>query len=221
MFNFVWCQHQKYFQQSLAGLLQPLLVPELIWEEVLIDFIDGLPMSKGYNSILVVVDRLSKYAHFIFLRHPYSAITVAGAFIQEVVRLHGFPASIVSDRDWIFLSMFWAEMFRLQGIVPKRSTAYHSQTDGQTKIVNKSLETYLRCFIQGKPKSRAQRLAWAEFSYNTSPHLSTKFSPFKVVYGRDPPHVLRLGKGQSTVDSLDEMLQERDAVLDEIQLNLF
>lgn len=95
----------------------------------------------------------------------------------------------------------------------KHSTAYHPQTDGQTEIVNKGLETYLRCFIGGKPKSWAQWLPWAEFSYNTAPHSYTKFSPFKVVYGRDPPHLLHFSRGQTPVHSLDEMLQERDVML--------
>ncbi|WOH12351.1 hypothetical protein DCAR_0831853 [Daucus carota subsp. sativus] len=188
------CQQQKALQQSPAGLLQPLPLPDLVWEEVSLDFIDGLPSPKGYNSILVVVDRLSNYAHFLGLRHPYSAVTVAGVFVKEIVRLHGFPSAIVSDRDRIFLSNFWSELFRLQGTVLKKSTAYHPQTDGQTENVNKGLETYLRCFIQGKPKNWAEWLPWAEFSYNTAPHLSTKFRPFQVVYGREPPSLYRLGR---------------------------
>ncbi|WOH08030.1 hypothetical protein DCAR_0727466 [Daucus carota subsp. sativus] len=107
-----------------------------------------------------------------------------------------------------------------EGTDLKRSTSYHPQTDGQTEIVNKGLETYLRCFVGDKPRTWAQWLSWAEYSYNTSPHCSTKLSPFKVLYGRDPPHLMRVGRGQTFVDSLDELLQERDAMLAELHYNL-
>lgn len=181
------------------------------------DFIEELPISKGFDSILVVVDKMSKYAHFIGLRRPYTVASVADSFIREVVRLHGFPESIVSDCDKIFMSLFWKKLFRLQGTELKRSTSYHPQTDGQLEIVNKSLETYLRYFFAGKHKTWVQWLPWAEFPYNTSPHLSTKMSHFRVLYGRQPPHLLKFGQGQTPVGSLEKWLQERDAVLDELR----
>nr|KAJ0228165.1 hypothetical protein LSAT_V11C100046520 [Lactuca sativa] len=216
----VVCQTQKALTTHPAGLLQPLPLPSQVWDEISMDFIEGLPNSHGYNAILVVVDRLTKYSHFIAVKHPFSATTIAAIFIKEVVRLHGFPSSIVSDRDKVFMSLFWRELFRLQGTQLLRSTAYHPQTDGQTEIVNKSVEMYLRCFIHGKPRSWSQWLPWAEFWHNTAYHTASKITPFKALYGRDPPRVIRVQQGQTGVLAVEEQLLERDATLDDLKGHL-
>lgn len=164
------CQQQKQSTTHPSGLLQPLSLPNQPWDEVTMDFIEGLPKSQGVDTILVVVDQLSKFAHFLALKHPFTTQKVTNLFIKEVVWLQGFPRSIVSDRDRIFMSLFWWEIFKLHWTKLKRSTAYHPQTDGWSEVVNKSVETYLRCFIQGKPKDWARWPPSAEFWYNTS-HL--------------------------------------------------
>lgn len=116
------------------------------------DFIGGLPKVQGVDVVMVVVDRLSKYAHFFPISHPYTTKSVAEVFLQDVVRLHGFPSSIVSDRDKVFLSHFWMELFKLAGTKFKYNSAYHPQSDGQTEVVNRFLQTYLRCVTGLKPK---------------------------------------------------------------------
>ena len=104
------------------------------------DFIEGLPQSSGKNTILVVVDRLSKLAHFFALTHPYTAKMVAEKFVDGVVKLHGMPRSIISDRDPILISHFWREFFKMSGTQLKMSSAYHPQMDGQSEVVNICVE---------------------------------------------------------------------------------
>ena len=146
------CQKAKHLNTHPAGKLQSLPIPAGAWQDMLMDFIEGLPKSEGYEVIMVVVDRLTKYAHFLPLKHPYTTAGVARIFLDTVVKLHGFPQSIVSDRDRIFLSTFWKALFKLYGVKLSFSTAYHPQSDGQTERINQCLEMYLRCAVQDSPK---------------------------------------------------------------------
>ncbi|XP_072953304.1 uncharacterized protein [Typha angustifolia] len=215
------CQRAKSEALKPSGLLQPLPIPERIWEDISMDFIEGLPEVRGQSVVFVVVDRLSKYAHFITLSHPFSAKRVAEIFVREVARLHGMPRTIVSDRDRIFISEFWSEFFRLQGTQINLSSAYHPETDGQTEVVNRGLEQYLRCFVADRPKDWVKFLPWVEWSYNTAHHSSIGMTPFEAVYGRTPP-VLRAYDRLAATDrtELDLELADRDETLRRLKTHL-
>ena len=121
----------------------PLMsISQHIWRDIAMDFIIGLPLSHGYSVILVVVDRLSKFPYFIPLAVDFIAKMVADLLIQHVIKINGVPYSIVSDRDKLFISRFWQYLFTRQGTQLAMSSAYHSQTDGQSEVLNKCLEMY-------------------------------------------------------------------------------
>ena len=139
------CQQVKAKHQQLAGLLQPLEIPEWKWDQVTIDFVTGLPRtSNNHDSVWVVVDRLTKSAHFIPVRVTYSMDQLAELYVKEIVRLHGVPQSIVSDRDSRFTSKFGKSLQRALGTSLKFSTAFHPQTDGQSERTIQILEDMLR-----------------------------------------------------------------------------
>jgi len=146
------CQFNKHETVPSLGLLQPLPIPSRIWFDMSMDYIEGLPLSHGFSMILVVIDRLTKYRHFLSMAHLYMVATVAQVFLDNVLKLHGLPSTIVSDRDWVFISSFWRELLRLQGTTLAFNSAYHPQLDGQTEAFNKCLETYLLCYAWAKPK---------------------------------------------------------------------
>jgi hypothetical protein len=177
------------------------------------DFIDGLPTSGSANCIMVVVDKFSKFAHFVPLHHPYSAPKVAQAFLDHIYRLHGMPTHIISDRDQVFTSLFWKELFRLAQVKLCLSSAYHPQSDGQTERVNQCLETYLRCFIHSCPRQWLKWLSLAEFWYNTSDHSAIGRSPFEVLFGRSPRHFGLTDASVSPVSDVETMMAERSTML--------
>ena len=136
----------------------------------------------GKDTILVVVDRLSKSAHFLALTHSFTAKIVAERFVEGVIKLHGLPKSIISDRDPIFISKFWQEFFQMLGTKLQLSSAYHPQTDGQTEVVNRCVKQCLRSMVHQWPRKWSNYLPWAELSYNTTYHASTGMTPFQALY---------------------------------------
>jgi hypothetical protein len=126
-------------------------------------FVEGLPRSGPSNCILVVVDKFSKFAHFVPLMHPFTALSVAQAYLDNVYRLHGMPESLVSNRDWVFTSKLWKELFALAGVTLRMNYSYHPHTDGQTERVNQCMETFLCCFVHACPSKWSRWLPLAEF----------------------------------------------------------
>ena len=175
------CQQAKHEHTHPARLLQQLPIPQGAWQDLSMDFVEGLLTSENSNAILVVVDWFSKYSHFIPLKHPFTTPSVARLVPDHVVKLHGMPRSIVSDRDKVFSSSFWKTLFSLSDTKLLMSIAYHLQIEGQTEQVNQCLEMYLRCAVHDTPKKWRSWLPLAELWYNCSYHTSLGCTPFKAL----------------------------------------
>ncbi|CAO2206554.1 unnamed protein product [Urochloa humidicola] len=214
------CSQAKPEHCKLPGLLQPLPIPPQAWHTVSLDFIDGLPKSKNFDTILVIIDKFTKYGHFVPMTHPYTALTVAQTYMNNIYKLHGMPKVIISDRDRVFTSTLWQELFKLTDTVLNMSSAYHPQTDGQTERLNQCLETYLRCLVHDCPSKWSQWLSLAEYWYNTSFHSSLGKTPFEVLYGYPPSHFGIVPGDACSVPDLQQWLQERSAMTELIRQNL-
>ena len=157
------------------------------------DFVLGLPpISRWSDSIMVVVDRFSKMAHFIPCRKTDDASYVVGLFFKEIYKLHRVPTSIVSDRDAKFLTHFWRTLWRKIETSLDNNTSFHPETDGQTEVINRSLGSLLRCLVWENPRGWESVLLISKFAYNTSTNKSIHNSPFEVIYGTNPSSVLDL-----------------------------
>jgi transposase InsO family protein len=180
------CQRNKASRHKPYGLLEPLPIADSPWSSISMDFIVKLPPTQGFDSIMVVVCRRTKQAHFIPCKETLDAKGTAELFIQHIFRLHGLPHFIISDRGPQFRSQFWTALTSALGIKPQLSSAYHPQTDGQTERTNQSLEHYLRCFVNYQQDDWPSLLPFAEFAHNNSSHSSTLLSPFFANYGYNP-----------------------------------
>lgn len=215
------CQQIKTEHQHPAGLLQPLPIPEWKWEIISMDFITGLPKTKRNNdSIMVVVDKLRKATHFIPVQSTYRVVQIAHIFMQNVFRLHGLPKTIISDRDVKFTSAFWRALFAELGTPLNFSTAYHPQTDGQTKRVNKMVEDMLRACVMQKPTQWEDYFHLVEFAYNNGYHTSIQMSPFEVLYGRKCRTPSNWSGPEDKLKFGPEMLQEMEDMVKKVRANL-
>ena len=173
------------------------------------DFIIGLPKYEGKSVIMVLVDRLTKYAHFCALSHPFKASTVATTFMDTIQKLHGNPRVIVSETDPIFTGNFWMELFSCLGTQLAHSSSYHPRSDGQTEIVNKCLEGYLRCFLSDKQTQWLKWLPLVKWWYNTSFHIAAKMTPFMALYGYHPPSITYYLTENYRVQSMEDRIKHQ------------
>lgn len=223
----VQCHVNKYGARQV-GPLQPLPVPRKRWADVSMDFITKLPPAadSGYDAIMVVVDRLSKMAHFIPCRSNLTAHDAADLYLQHVFRLHGMPRSIVSDRDKLFTSNLWQRLFQRLGTRLNMSSGYHPQTDGQTERMNRTLEEMLRayCGMHDRQSHWERYLPLVEYAYNSTPQTATKRSPFYLCYGEEPLSPVDLvsetATGPTGDSAADEYLQDMFSALVDAQCAL-
>ena len=180
------CQRNKPSQQAKMGLLQPLPVPIRAWSQVSLDLITQLPRSKlGHDAIVVFVDKLTKMVHYVPTTTTVTAPQLSTLFIREVVRLHGVPDSILSDRDPRFTAHFWRSFWKQLGSTLTMSTAYHPQTDGQTERANRTLEEMLRAYVNWRQSDWDVHLSTLEMAYNSSKQVSTGYSPHQLNFGQE------------------------------------
>jgi len=180
------CQRNKPSQQAKLGLHQPLPIPDQPWQVVSLDLITQLPRSKaGHDAIVVFVDKLTKMVHYVATNTTVTAPQLATLFLHEVVRLHGLPQAILSDRDPRFTAHFWRSLWQQLGTKLTMSTAYHPQTDGQTERANRTLEEMIRAYVNFKQDDWDTHLSTLELAYNNTKQSSTGFSPFYLNYGKE------------------------------------
>lgn len=219
------CARCKTPRASPMGLLQPLSVPSRPWGSISMDFIVDLPTSKGKNTILVVVDRLTKAAHFIPCTGLPSAKDTADLVVQNVFRFHGVPDEVISDRGVQFTSKFWRSFCTSLEIDINLSTAFHPQSNGQTERTNQTLEQYLRCYICHLQDDWVDLLPVAEFSYNNSQNASTKQTPFFANLGYHPnilpkfPAVSPIPAVAERISALQQNLELLKGTLERAQEN--
>ncbi|KAM0052890.1 putative nucleotidyltransferase, Ribonuclease H [Helianthus debilis subsp. tardiflorus] len=216
------CARVKVEYQKPSGLLQQPEIPQWKWEQISMDFVTGLPKSqRGNDTIWVIVDRLTKSAHFLAIKETDKFSTLADVYLKEVVSRHGVPTSIISDRDAQFTSELWQAIHKSFGSRLDMSTTYHPQTDGQSERTIKTLEDMLRACVIDFGNGWEKYLPLVEFSYNNSYHTSIQAAPFEALYGRkcrSPLCWAEVGDSQITgpelvVDATERIAQIRQRMV--------
>jgi len=220
------CQRNKNRTEQPASKLMPNSILDKAWMHISADFITKLLLAQGYDSILVVVDRFTKIAHFVPTTEKTTAEGLARLFRNNVWRLHGLPESIISDRGPQFAAGLMTELNEMLGIKTKLSTVFHPQTDGQTERMNQELKQYLRMFIDHHQAQWLEWLGTAEFAYNNKAHSGTKVSPFEANSSQNPRMGFKLRKKGRFVGAerfarkMEEVQSEAKATLTKAQENM-
>eukprot|EP00253_Pinus_taeda_P008909 PITA_08909 len=215
------CQQIKAEHQHPAGLFQPLPIPECKWETISRDFITGLPQSKKNNdSIMVVVDKLSKAAHFIPVQYTFRVVQITHVFMQNIFKLHGLPKTIISDQDVNFTLVFWKTLFEELGTQLNFSTTYHPQDDGQTEQVNQVVEDMLRAYVMQQPTKWEDYLHLVEFAYNNGYNSSLQMSHFEMLYGRKCRTASSWSGPEDKVMLGPKMLKQMEELVKKVRSNL-
>ncbi|GJW98695.1 putative reverse transcriptase domain-containing protein [Tanacetum coccineum] len=207
------CAKVKAEHQRPSGLLVQPAIPEWKWDNITMDFITKLPKSsQGFDTIWVIMDRLTKSAHFLPIRENDPLDKLARLYLNRIVARHGIPASIICDRDGRFTSNFWKSFQKALGTDVSMSTAYHPETDGQSERTIQTLEDMLRACVIDFGKGWVKHLPLAEFSYNNSYHASIKAAPYEALYGRkcrSPVCWAEVGEAQLTGPELIQETTEK------------
>jgi transposase InsO family protein len=214
------CLRTKAQRRFPVGELHPLPVPSTPWETVSVDFIVELPESSGHDAVMVVVDSVTKRAHFAPTLTTVTASGTARLFLQHVWRHHGLPRKVVSDRGPQFVAEFTKELYRMLGIKLAATTAYHPQGDGQTERVNQELEQYLRLFVNQRQDNWSELLPLAEFQYNNHIHSTTQHQPFLLETGRLPRMGFEPDQPPSKTESVNEFTERMKTTLEEAKAAL-
>lgn len=212
------CQKIKPRKHAPFGLLQSIAVPDQPFQVVSMDFIPWLPVSEGFNSILVIVDKLTKYGIFIPVKMEMSSEETARTFFKNVISKFGIPRQVISDRDPKWSSDFWKEICRLMGMTRSLTTAYHPQADGQTEVLNHNLEVAIRAFIGPSRNNWVELLDVLALSYNTNIHTATNFSPAYLLRGYHPVTGSRLRVELNAIPRPSK-LKTNDLIKDTVNLN--
>jgi hypothetical protein len=212
------CQRVKHSNQVPAGLQQPIPTPKFPWEQVTLDLLTSLPMTKqGHNALVVFVDRLTKMFHAEPCTVNVTAEGVAKLYLHSVVRHHGFAKTLISDRDPRFVAGFWQEVQRLLGTRVKMSTADHAQTDGQSERANRTLLQLMRSFAGNNPAGWDTLLDMAELAYNNSLQASTGKSPFYTNFGRHATMPIDLAVKPAEREQVQDLLLNIHSALAEVK----